>query len=108
MDVLWLTTMSIYENGRRKIYPDWNPVALQEPQAYCFKKSTESEAYLLDEMKVCENLVKKMKKFNTIKIIEDTSLITFTVFTRGVKSTSSVALPVGIALSGTSLPVSLA
>ena len=53
--------MSIYDNETSKIYPDLNTTALQEPQTYCFKKLTEIEAYLLDEIEVCERLAKKMK-----------------------------------------------
>ena len=52
-----------------------------------------------------------MKRFNTITGIVDTGLITSTVITRGVSIAafaSGVGLPVGIALSGTSLLLSLA
>ena len=52
-----------------------------------------------------------MKRFKTIAGIVDTSLITSTVITGGISIAafaSSVGLPVGIALSGTSLLLSLA
>ena len=52
-----------------------------------------------------------MKRFNTITGIVDTGLITSTVITGGMSIaafTSGVGLPVGIALSGTSLLFSLA
>ena len=52
-----------------------------------------------------------MKRFNTITGIVDTGLITSTVITRGISIAafaSGVGLPAGIALSGTSLLLSLA
>ena len=67
---------------------------------------TEIEAYLLNEIEVRERTAKKMKRFNTITGIADTSLITSTVITGGISSAafaSGVGLPVGTALSGTSL-----
>ena len=51
-----------------------------------------------------------MKQFNTITGIVDTGLITSTVITRGVSIAAfarGVGLPVGIALSGTSLLLTL-
>ena len=52
-----------------------------------------------------------MKRFNTITGIVDTGLITSTVITGGISIAafaSGVGLPVGVALSGTSLLLSLA
>ena len=52
-----------------------------------------------------------MKRFNTITVIVDTGLITSTVITGGISIAafaSDAGLPVGIALSGTSLLLSLA
>ena len=52
-----------------------------------------------------------MKRFNTITSVKNTGLITSTVITGGISITafaSCVALPVGIALGGTSLLLSLA
>ena len=52
-----------------------------------------------------------MKRFNAITSIVDIGLITSTLITGGVSITafaSGVALPVGIAISGTSLIFSLA
>ena len=95
--------MSIYDNETSKIYPDLNPTAAQEPQAYRKKKN--------DEIEVCERLAKNMKRFNAITSIVDIGLITSTLITGGVSITafaSGVALPVGIAISGTSLIFSLA
>ena len=72
---------------------------------------TEIEAYLLDEIEVRERIAKKMKRFNTITGIVDTGLITSTVITGGISIAafaSGVGLPVGVALSGTSLLLSLA
>ena len=72
---------------------------------------TEIEACLLDEIEVRERIAKKMKRFNTITGIVDTGLITSTVITGGISTAafaSGVGLPVGIALSGTSLLLSLA
>ena len=102
--------MSVYEN-ESKIYPDLNPTAPQEPQAYCLNKLSEIEAYFLNEIEVCEQIVKKMKRSNTITGILDTGLITSTVITGGISIAafaSGVGLPVRIALSGTSLLFSLA
>ena len=103
--------MSIYDNETTsKIYPDLNPTAPQEPQTYCLKRLTEIEAYLLDGTEVREQIAKKMKWFNTITGIMDTGLITSTVITGGISTAafaSGVGLPVGIALSGTSLLISL-
>ena len=68
-------------------------------------------AYFLDEIEVRERIVKKMKQFNTITGIVDTDLITSTVITEGISIAvvaSGVGRPVGIALSGTSLLLSLA
>ena len=72
---------------------------------------TEIEACLLDEIEVRERIAKKMKRFNTITGIVDTGLITSTVITGGISIAafaSGVGLPVGVALSGTSLLLSLA
>ena len=103
--------MSIYDN-ETKMYPDLNPAApLEESQRYRLKKLTEIESYLLDEIEVRERIAKKMKRFNTITGILDTGLITSTV-TAGrisiVAFASGMGLPVGIALGGTSLILSLA
>ena len=67
--------MSIY-NNESKIYPDLNIKASQETQAYRLQKLTEIEAYLLNEIEVCEWIAKKLKRFNIITCIVDTSLIT--------------------------------
>ena len=102
--------MSIYDN-ETKIYPDLNPTAPQEPQSYRLNKLSEIEAFFLDEIEVREQIAKKMKRFNTITGIVDTGLITSTVITGGISIAAfanGVGLPVGIALSGTSLLLSLA
>ena len=102
--------MSIYDN-ETKIYPDLNPTAPQGPQTYRLTKLSEIEAYFLNEIEVREQIAKKMKRFNTITGIVDTGLITSTVITGGISIAafaSGVGLPVGIALSGTSLLLSLA
>ena len=86
-------------------------MAPQEPQIYRLKKLTEIEAYFLDEIEVRERIPKKMKRFNTITDIVDTCLIMSTVITGGIsiaEFASGVGLPVGIALGGTSLILSLA
>ena len=104
--------MSIYDNETTsKIFSDLNPTAPQEPQTYRFKKLTEIQVYLLDEIEVCVWIPKKMKRFNTITSIVDAGLITSTVITGGISIAafaSGVGLPVCIALSGTSLLLSLA
>ena len=86
-------------------------MAPQEPQIYRLKKLTEIEAYFVDEIEVRERIPKKMKRFNTITDIVDTCLIMSTVITGGIsiaEFASGVGLPVGIALGGTSLILSLA
>ena len=102
--------MRVYDN-ETKIYPDLNPTAAQETQTYRLQKLTEIEGYLFNEFEVRERIAKKMKRFNTITSIIDTGLITSTVITGGISITafaSGVGLTVGIALSGTSLLLSLA
>ena len=86
--------MSIYDN-ETKIYPDLNPTAPQEPQAYRMQKLTEIETFLLDEIEVRERIVKKMKQFNTISGIVDTGLITSTVIT-GVISVAAFVSGIGL------------
>ena len=102
--------MSIYDN-ETKIYPNLNPTAPQEPQSYWLNKLYEIEAFFFfDEVEVREQIAKQMKRFNTITGIVDTGQITSTVVTRGISIAafaSGVGLPVGIALSGTSLLLSL-
>ena len=74
-------------------------------------KLSETEAYFLNEIEVCEQIAKKMKRSNTVTGIVDTGLITSTVII-GIISigalTSGVGLHVGMALGGTSLLFSLA
>ena len=70
---------------------------------------TEIEVFFLDEIEVCEQIAKKMKRFNTITCIVDTGLITSTMITGGTSIAAfagGVGLPVGIALSGASLLLS--
>ena len=88
--------MSIYGN-ETKIYPGLNPTTPQESQTYQVNKFR-------------EQISKKLKRFNKITGIVDTGLITSTVITGGISIAafgSGVGLPVGIALSGTSLLLSL-
>ena len=102
--------MRMYDN-ETKIYPDFNPTAPQEPQSYRLNKLSEIEAYFLNVIEVREQIAKTMKRFNTITGILDTGLITSTVITGGISIAafaSGVGLPVGIALGGTSLLLSLA
>ena len=101
--------MRVNEN-KTKIYPGLNPTAPQEPQSYRLNKLSEIEAFFLDEIEVCEQIAKKMKRFNTITGIVDTGLITSTVITGGISIAafaSGVGLPVAFALSRTSLILSL-
>ena len=44
---------------KTKIYPDLNPTAPQESQAYRLQKLTEIETFFLDEIEVRERIVKK-------------------------------------------------
>ena len=102
--------MIIY-NNETKIYPGLSPTVPQEPQSYQLNKLSEIEACFLDEIDIREQLAKKMKWFNTITGIVDTRLITSTVIIGGCSIAafvSAVGLPVVIALSGTSLLISLA
>ena len=75
--------MSIY-NNESKIYPDLKPTAPQEPQTYRLKTLTEIEIFFLDKIEVCEQIAKRMKRFNTVTGIVDTDLITSTVITGGI------------------------
>ena len=93
--------MSIY-NNESKIYPDLKPTAPQEPQTYRLKTLTEIEIFFLDKIEVCEQIAKRMKRFNTVTGIVDTGLITSTVITGGISIAAfanGVVLPMGIALS---------
>ena len=102
--------MSVYVN-ETKIYPDLNPTAPKEPQSYRLNKLSETEAYFLNEIELHEQTAKKTKRFNTITGIVDRGLITSTVITGGISIAafaSDVGLPVGIALGGTRLLLSLA
>ena len=75
------------------------------------KKLTEIEAFFLDEIEVRERIAKKTKRFNAITGIVDTDLITSTFISGSTISiaafASGVGLPVGIALGGTILILSL-
>ena len=102
--------MSVCDN-ETKIYLDLNPTAPQELQKSRLNKLSEIEAYFLNEIEVRKQTAKKMKRFNRITGIVDTGLIASTVITAGISIAafaSGVGLPVGIALSGTSLLLSLA
>ena len=102
--------MSLYDN-ETKIYSNLNPSAPQKPRSYRLTKLSKIEAYLLNEIDVREGIAKKMKRFNMIIGIVDTSLITSTVIAGGISLAafaSGVGLTVGIALSGTSPLLSLA
>ena len=101
--------MSVYDN-ETKTYPDLSRTASQEPQSYRLNKLSEIEAYFLNEIKVHEQNAKKMKPDNTVTGIVDTGLITSTVITGRISITaftSSVGLPVGIALGETGIFLSL-
>ena len=102
--------MSIYDNETSKIYPDLNPTIPQKLQTYRLKKVTEIEPYLLDEIEAHRWEAKKMKLFNTITGIVDTGLITSAAITRGASIpafASGVGLPVGIAIGGFEVVLSL-
>ena len=86
-------------------------MAPQEPQTYRLNKLIEIEAYFLNKIEVPEQIAKETKRFNTISGIVDTGLITSMVITGGISIAalaSAVVLPVGIALGGTNLLLSLA
>ena len=86
--------MSIYDN-EKKIYPDLNPIAPQEPQLYRLNKLSEIEVYFFNESEVCEQIAEKLKQFNTITGILDTGLIASTVITGGI-SIAAFASGVGL------------
>ena len=75
--------MSIYDN-KSKIYPDLDPTAPQEPQAYRLNKLSEIEAFFLEKIEARERITKKMKRFSIITGIVDTGLIKSTVITGGI------------------------
>ena len=107
--------MSVYYNNTSKICPTLGPSAppSQEinPQTYHLAKISEIEAYFLDEIDAREKLAKKIKRFSTITVVLDTSLITTTAITGDISIAalaSVIGLPVGISLSATSLLLSLA
>ena len=102
--------MSIYDN-ETKFYPDLNPSATQESQAYCLNKLSETEAFFLDEIEVREQIAKKKKMIQYNHRYRRHSLITSTMITGGISIAafaSRVGLPVGITLSGTSLSIATA
>ena len=74
--------MNVYDN-ETNIYQDLNPTALQKPQSYRLNKLSKIDACFLNETEVCEQIGKKMKRFNAITGIVDTGLITSTVTTGG-------------------------
>ena len=89
--------MSIYDNDT-KIYPDLNPSAPEEPQAYLLKKLPETEAFFLDEVEAHRRKAKKKKRLNTIIGIVETGLTTSAVIAGGAsipEFASSAVLPVG-------------
>ena len=97
--------MSIYDNEASKIYPGLGPTTPQEPQSYQ-TNYLRLRHFFLTKLKLVSELPKKMKRFNMIAGIVDTGLITSTVITGGTSIAAfaiGVGLPVGIALSGTSL-----
>ena len=86
-------------------------MAPQEPQTYRLNNLIEIEAYFLNKIEVPEQIAKETKRFNTISGIVDTGLITSMVITGGISIAalaSAIVLPVGIALGGTNLLLSLA
>ena len=100
--------MSIYDN-ETKICPDLNLLAPQEPQTYRLKKSTEIEAFFLDEIETRRRDAKKKKRINITRGIE-TGLTTSAVITGGASIPafpSSAGLPVCAALSGVGAFLSL-
>ena len=93
--------MNIYDN-ETKIYPDLNLSAPQEPQTCRLKKSTEIEAFFLDEIETHRRDAKKKKRINTTRGIE-TGLTTTAAITGGASFPafpSGAGLPVYAALSG--------
>ena len=98
--------MSIYDNETSKIYPDLNPAAIQEPQAYRLKKLTEIEMYLLDEIEARRLQAKKKNRFNKIIGIVDTGLIKLPAITGGT-SIPAFTSSVDTALGGFGVVLSL-
>ena len=98
--------MSIYDNETSKICSDINPVTLSQQvnlQNYKLAKTSEAEAYFLDEIAKIEKLTQKMQRLVTISNVYDTRLITTAVVT-GSSSISAfgngLALLIDVSLSG--------
>ena len=107
--------MSVYDNDTSKIHPTLDPTAppSQEvnPQTYRLAKISEIEAYFLDEIDTREKLAKKIKRLRIMTAALHTGLITTTAISGGISIAaiaSGIGLPVGMTLSATSLPPSLA
>ena len=76
-----------------------------------FRKVSEIEAFFLHKMEEREKLAKKVRRIGNSILIVDTGLIITTVITGSTSIAafaSGVAIPVGIALTGTSLLLSIA
>ena len=102
--------MSVYDNN--KVYPTL-PSAPEDDtaQKYRLQKVSEIEAFFLHEMEEREKLAKKVRRIGNSILIVDTGLIITTVITGSTSIAafaSGVAIPVGIALTGTSLLLSIA
>ena len=101
--------MSTYDN-ESKIYPDLNPTATQDPQAYRLKKITEIEAYLPDKIEERRRQAKKKKRFNKIIGVVDIGLTTLSAIAGGTSIpafASGISVPAGAALGRLSVDLSL-
>ena len=102
--------MSVYDNN--KVYPTF-PSAPEDDtaQKYRLQKVSEIEAFFLHETEEREKLAKKVRRIGNSILIADTGLIITTVITGSTSIAafaSGVAIPVGIALTGASLLLSIA
>ena len=100
--------MNIYDN-ETKIYPDLNPTAPQQPQSYRLNKLSENEAYFLNEIEFREQIAKKNETIQyNHRYRRHRMVMVITGGTSIAVFASGVGLPAGIAISGTSLLLSLA
>ena len=102
--------MSVYDN---KVYPTL-PSGPEDPdtaQNYRLQKVGEIKKFFLNEMEEREKLAKNIRQIGNSLLIADIGLIITTVITGSTliaAFASGVVIPVGIALTGASLLLSIA
>ena len=102
--------MSVYDNN--KVYPTLPTTPADDTaQNYKLQKVGEIEKFFLEEMEQREKLEKKVRRIGNTILIADTGLIITTVITGSTSIAAfanGVAIPVGIALTGPSLFLTIA